>query len=64
MFHLRAIKYKNSHYLRKQNSQFLIPSSGAHNSIHSFWYCQPMLLLAAVVDEMELHLIHDSSQQQ
>ena len=34
--------------------RFLRPSSGAHNCKHSFRYCQPILLLAAiVVDEME-----------
>jgi len=37
------------------------PSSGAHNCRYSFKYCQPMLLVAGVVDEMELmefQLIH------
>jgi hypothetical protein len=45
---------------------FLRPSSGAQNCTYSFWYCQPIMLLAAVKDKMELafHLIHDSSQQQ
>jgi hypothetical protein len=33
---------------------FLRPSSGAHNCTYSFRYCQPILLLAAIVDEMEL----------
>ena len=45
--------------------RFLRPSSGAHNCTYSFRYCQPILLLAAIMDEMERgHLIHDSSQQQ
>ena len=38
-----------------------------HNTVHkSFRYCKLILLLAAVVVEMELqfHLIHDSSKQQ
>ena len=30
------------------------PSSGAFDCIYSFWYCPPILLLAGVVDEMEL----------
>ena len=30
------------------------PSSGAHNCTYSFRYCQPILLLAATVGEMEL----------
>ena len=34
--------------------RFLRPSSGAHNCTYSFRYCQPILLLAAIVDEMEL----------
>ena len=33
---------------------FLRPSSGAHNCIYSFRYCQPILLLAAIVNLMEL----------
>ena len=33
---------------------FLHPSSGAHNCTYCFRYCQPILLLAAIVDEMEL----------
>ena len=33
--------------------RFLRPSSGAHNCAYSFRYCQPILLLAATVDEME-----------
>jgi hypothetical protein len=42
------------------------PSSGAHNCTYSFGYCQPVLLLAGIMDEMEMqfHLIHDTSQQQ
>jgi len=45
--------------------QFLLPSSGAHNCMYSFTYCQPILLLTGIMDEMELfHLIHDSSKQQ
>jgi hypothetical protein len=34
--------------------RFLRPSSGAHNCTYSFRYCQPILLLAATVDKMEL----------
>jgi len=30
-------------------------SSGAHNCTYSFRYCQPILLLAATVEEMELN---------
>ena len=37
--------------------RFLRPSSGAHNCTYSFRYCQPILLLAAIVDEMELRSI-------
>jgi hypothetical protein len=33
--------------------RFLRPSSGAHNCTYSFRCCQPTLLLAATVDEME-----------
>jgi hypothetical protein len=33
---------------------FLRPSSGAHNCTHSFKYCQPILVLAATVEETEL----------
>ena len=42
--------------------RFLRPSSGAHNCTYIFSYCQQILLLAAIVYEMELqfHLIHDS----
>ena len=32
--------------------RFLRPSSGAHNCTYSFRYCQPILLLAAIVEEM------------
>ena len=42
------------------------PSSGARDRIYSFWYCSTILLLAGVMDEMELlefHLIHDTSRQ-
>ena len=44
----------------------LCPSSGALDCIYSFWYCPPILLLAAVMDELErqFQLIHDTSQQQ
>jgi len=35
--------------------RFLRPSSGAHNCTYSFRYCQPVLLIVASVDEMELH---------
>ena len=43
--------------------RFLRPSSGAHNCIRSFRYCQPILLLAATVEEMALQsrLFHSSS---
>jgi hypothetical protein len=34
--------------------RFLRPSSEAHNCTYSFRYCQPILLLAATVEEMEL----------
>ena len=34
--------------------RFLRPSSGARNCTYSFRYCQPILLLAATVKEMEL----------
>ena len=33
---------------------FLRPSSGAHNCTYSFRYCQPILLLAATVQEVAL----------
>ena len=32
------------------------PSSGAHNCTYSFRYRQPILLFAAIVDEMEMEL--------
>ena len=43
--------------------QWLRPSSGALDCIYSFWYCPTILMLAGVIDEMELtysqfHLIH------
>jgi hypothetical protein len=34
--------------------RILRPSSGAHNCTYSFRYCQPILLLAAAMEEMEL----------
>ena len=34
--------------------RFLRPSSGAHKCTCSFMYCQPILLLAATMEEMEL----------
>ena len=34
--------------------RFLRPSSVAHNSTYTFRYCQQILLLAAIVGEMEL----------
>jgi hypothetical protein len=34
--------------------RFLRPSSGAHNCNCSFVYCQPILLRAGTMDEMEL----------
>ena len=37
--------------------RFLRPSSGAQNCTYSFSYCQPILLLAASVGEMELSSI-------
>ena len=33
--------------------RFLRPSSRAHDCTHSFRYCQPILLLAAIMDETE-----------
>jgi hypothetical protein len=41
--------------------RFLLPSSGAHNCTYSFWCFQPILLLAGIMDEMELN---DTNQQQ
>ena len=35
----------------------LRPSPGAQNCTYSFRYCQPILLLAAIMDEMELRSI-------
>jgi hypothetical protein len=37
--------------------RFLLPSSGAHICTYSFRYCQPILLPAATVEEMELRSI-------
>ena len=37
--------------------RLLRPSSGAHNCTYCFRYCQPILLLAAIVDEMEIRSI-------
>jgi len=36
--------------------RFLRPSSGAHNCTYSFRYCQPILLLAATVEEISCPL--------
>ena len=33
--------------------RFLCPSSGVHNCTYSFRYCQPILLLAATMEELE-----------
>jgi len=41
--------YRRSTYFRR----FLRPSSGTHNCTCSFRYCQPILLLAATVEEMK-----------
>ena len=41
--------------------RFIRPSSGAQNCIYRSRYCQPILLLAASVDEMRWDLIHSSS---
>jgi hypothetical protein len=45
------------------SGRFLHPSSGAHNCTYSFGYCQPIELLAGIMDEMELmfHLNNDTS---
>jgi len=43
--------YRHSTCFRR----FLLPSSGAHNCTYSLRYCQPILLLAATVEEMDLH---------
>jgi len=40
--------------------RFLRPSSGAHNCTYSFRYCQPILLLAATVEEMALSAIYST----
>jgi len=57
-----------SDYLFLQGStcfaRCLRPSSGAHNCTFSFRYCQTIVLQAGIVDEMEFHLIHDTSLQQ
>ena len=47
------------YFYRRSTSfrQFLCSSSGAHNCMYSFRYCQPILLLVAIVDEMELSSI-------
>jgi hypothetical protein len=42
--------------------RFLRPSSGARNCTYSFGYCQTILLLAGIMDEMEL-ICHTSQQQ-
>jgi len=45
--------------------RFIVPSSGARNCTPSFTYCQPLLLQAGTVDDVELfHLIHYTSLQQ
>jgi len=36
--------------------RFFRPSSGAHNCTYNLRYCQPILLLAATVDMMELSI--------
>ena len=41
--------YRRSACLKR----FLRSSSGAHNCTYSFRYCQPILLLAATLEEME-----------
>ena len=43
--------YRHSTCFRR----FPRPSSGAHNCTYSFRHCQPILLLAATVEEMETH---------
>ena len=45
--------YRHSACFRR----FLLPSPGVHNCTYSFRYCQPTLLLAAIVDEMEIRSI-------
>ena len=51
------------HFYRRSTcfGRFLRPSSGAKNCTYSFRYCQPILLLAAIVDETELHGVHTAS---
>ena len=39
--------------------RFLRPSSGAHNCTYNIRYCQPILLLAATVEEF--HLLRGNS---
>jgi hypothetical protein len=39
--------------------RFLHPSSGAHNCTYSVRYCQPILLLAATVEESSIGCIHN-----
>jgi hypothetical protein len=41
--------------------RFLCPSSRAHNCTYSFKYCQPILLLGAAVEKMELCAISSIS---
>ena len=40
------------------------PSSGAFDCIYSFWYSPPMLLPAGVMDDLEIHLVHDTARKQ
>ena len=42
--------------------RFLRPSSGAHNCTHCFMYCQPILLLAAIVGKMERKTMNKPTQ--
>jgi len=46
--------------------RYFRPLSGAFDCIYSFQYCPPILLLAGVMEEMELqfHLFHETSRQQ
>jgi hypothetical protein len=37
--------------------RFLRPSSGAYNCTYSFGYCQPVLLLAGIMNGMELQAV-------
>jgi len=41
-------------------SRFLHPSSGTHNRTYSFRYCQPMLLLAATVEQLAAVLVDNT----